>query len=310
MSELSNELTNDTLENSLVESETEIQEDSVIEENNEIKEANNHEIVNEEVPIKGEDIYVENDVEVLERMLGIPSSEMDENDSEEQEDNNEELKDDENCNMDTLNDSDLCDNTEVVEETKKSVRLSDFMDECRDDFTYLTHANGSFNIISLPIVARKEIKNAVKSQHYIFRYPKFVLREPVLGFSEHKITTDDIINVVYTVYFPESRLTFMVPVEYVKPYSTSFKEYFEDLVTRIRPENMVLDLYNDASIITSIKVIETGIIEVVENGETKQFILNNNHISFYEVLAYIRELSDLGEDTLTLKLIPAYFSLL
>lgn len=40
----------------------------------------------------------------------------------------------------------------------------------------------------------------------------------------------------------------------------------------------------------------------------ERYLLSNPHISFFDVLAYIRDLSDHGEDTLVLKLIPAYFS--
>ena len=314
----------DELSNDVVEESVENKEQEIVDENNEIKdepsteiieekEVVNEEVVNEEKEIVHEDIYVENDIGGLERMLGVPASEED--------DEEEEGQEEESSHNDDLNSSDeetekeenkdnydmeKVEDVEDKEEKNQIVLLSDFMDEVEDSFTYLTHSAGSFTLHSIPINSRREIKLAVKSPSYVFRYPKYVLRDNALGFEESP--TEEGYMIHYRVYFPDYILSFDVPSEHKKPYPLSFKDYFEDLVTRIRPLNMALEKLNDAVSINSIKVIETGIIEVVSNGNMERYLLSNPHISFFDVLAYIRDLSDHGEDTLVLKLIPAYFS--
>ena len=321
----------DELSNDMVEESVENKEQEIVEENNEIKDEPSTEIteekdsvneevvneekdsVNEEKEIVHEDIYVENDIGGLERMLGVPASEEDDEEEEEQEDDsshNDDLNSsDEESEKEENKDNYDMEEVEYVkekEEEKHIVLLSDFMDEVEDSFTYLTHSAGSFTLHSIPINSRREIKLAVKSPSYVFRYPKYVLRDNALGFEE--IPTEEGYMIHYRVYFPNYILSFDVPPEHKKPYPLSFKDYFEDLVTRIRPLNMEIEKLSDSITINSIKVIETGIIEVVSMGSIERYLLNNHHISFFDVLAYIRELSDHGEDTLVLKLIPAYFS--
>lgn len=298
MNEVLEEKNEDLLEKSITESE------EVIEESNNITET-----FDENSDTSGEvntnaDIYVENNVEDLERMLGIPASQDDE--EEEKEENQEDtvFGDEENSINKEIENCDMKEEENITEEIKtRPVLFSDFMDECVDEFTYLMHSNGSFDLNSIPMGDRKDIKNAVKNPTYVFRYPKFILRDPVLGYSELVASTE----IVYKVYFPEYCLSFSVPQEYKKPYSVHFKEFFEDLINRYRPDNIDILYYNSETTITSIKVIETGIIEVMEKGLSHTYILKNKDVSFYEVLAYIRELSDMGDDTLSLKLIPAYF---
>ena len=321
----------DELSNDMVEESVENKEQEIVEENNEIKDEPSTEIteekdsvneevvneekdsVNEEKEIVHEDIYVENDIGGLERMLGVPASEEDDEEEEEQEDDsshNDDLNSsDEESEKEENKDNYDMEEVEYVkekEEEKHIVLLSDFMDEVEDSFTYLTHSAGSFTLHSIPINSRREIKLAVKSPSYVFRYPKYVLRDNALGFEESP--TEEGYMIHYRVYFPNYILSFDVPPEHKKPYPLSFKDYFEDLVTRIRPLNMEIEKLSDSITINSIKVIETGIIEVVSMGSIERYLLNNHHISFFDVLAYIRELSDHGEDTLVLKLIPAYFS--
>ena len=314
----------DELSNDVVEDFVENKEQEIVEENKEIKdepsteiseekEVVNEEVVNEEKEIVHEDIYVENDIGSLERMLGVPASEEDDEEGEEQEDelsHNDDLNssDEETEKEENKDNYDVeeVEDVEEKEEEKHIVLLSDFMDEVEDSFTYLTHSAGSFTLHSIPINSRREIKLAVKSPSYVFRYPKYVLRDNALGFEESP--TEEGYMIHYRVYFPDYILSFDVPSEHKKPYPLSFKDYFEDLVTRIRPLNMALEKLNDAVSINSIKVIETGIIEVISNGNMERYLLSNPHISFFDVLAYIRDLSDHGEDTLVLKLIPAYFS--
>ena len=314
----------DELSNDVVEESVENKEQEIVEENNEIKdepsteadeekEIVSEEAITEEKEIVHEDIYVENDIGSLERMLGVPASEEDDEEEEEQEDelsHNDDLNssDEESEKEENKDNYDMeeVEDVKEKEEEKHIVLLSDFMDEVEDSFTYLTHSAGSFTLHSIPINSRREIKLAVKSPSYVFRYPKYVLRDNALGFEESP--TEEGYMIHYRVYFPNYILSFDVPPEHKKPYPLSFKDYFEDLVTRIRPLNMEIEKLNDSITINSIKVIETGIIEVVSMGSIERYLLNNHHISFFDVLAYIRELSDHGEDTLVLKLIPAYFS--
>ena len=310
----------DELSNDVVEESVENKEQEVVEGNNEIKDEPSTELdeekeivsekaITEEKEIVHEDIYVENDIGSLERMLGVPASEEDDEEQEDESSHNDDLNssDEETEKEENKDNYDMeeVEDVEEKEEEKHIVLLSDFMDEVEDSFTYLTHSAGSFTLHSIPINSRREIKLAVKSPSYVFRYPKYVLRDNALGFEESP-TEGYMIH--YRVYFPNYILSFDVPPEHKKPYPLSFKDYFEDLVTRIRPLNMEIEKLNDSITINSIKVIETGIIEVVSMGSVERYLLNNHHISFFDVLAYIRELSDHGEDTLVLKLIPAYFS--
>ena len=314
--------------------DTENEESMVEEENN--NEESNAEIETEDVEIKkpkGEDIYVENDISNLERMLGISSTddsedstidadyEVEEEGSDDEEELNkdsvfdDELKDDNNdspTDSDSHSDKEANVVEEPVEDNKskvvktKPVLFSDFMDrKDSDSFTFLERNGGSYTLITLGLENKKAIQKAVRSPNYIFRYPKFVLRDTVLGFVENK--KDSLI--LYTVYFPEYSLSFTVSADYQKPYSQSFKEYFEDLITRIRPMNMRIDHYNNSVTITSLKVLETGLLELDTTMGTEKYLLNNNDISFYSVLDYIRTLSDQGMDKIKLPLIPEFFVL-
>lgn len=304
-------------------------EESMVEELN--KDSDNIELKTEDGKIensKGENIYVENDISNLERMLGISSTddsddsvtEIEEGSDEEEELNknsvfDDELKDDNNdspTDSDSHSDKEADVVDEPVEDNRskvvktKPVLFSDFMDrKDSDSFTFLERNGGSYTLITLGLENKKAIQKAVRSPNYIFRYPKFVLRDTVLGFVENK--KDSII--LYTVYFPEYSLSFTVSADYQKPYSQSFKEYFEDLITRIRPMNMRIDHYNNSVTITSLKVLETGLLELDTTMGTEKYLLNNNDISFYSVLDYIRTLSDQGMDKIKLPLIPEFFVL-
>lgn len=305
-------------------------EESMVEELN--KDSDNIELKTEDGKIenpKGENIYVENDISNLERMLGISSTE-DSDDSDNSITEIEEGSDDEELNKDSDFDDELDDNNDyptdsdshsdkeanVVEEPvednrskvvkTKPILFSDFMDrKDSDSFTFLERNGGSYTLITLGLENKKAIQKAVRSPNYIFRYPKFFLRDTVLGFVENK--KDSLI--LYTVYFPEYSLSFTVSADYQKPYSQSFKEYFEDLITRIRPMNMRIDHYNNSVTITSLKVLETGLLELDTTMGTEKYLLNNNDISFYSVLDYIRTLSDQGMDKIKLPLIPEFFVL-
>lgn len=303
-------------------------EEYMVEELN--KDSDNIELKTEDGKIensKGENIYVENDISNLERMLGISSTE----DSDDSVTEIKEGSDDEELNKDSVFDDELKDDNndfptdsdshsdkeanvveEPVEDNRskvvktKPVLFSDFMDrKDSDSFTFLERNGGSYTLITLGLENKKAIQKAVRSPNYIFRYPKFVLRDTVLGFVENK--KDSLI--LYTVYFPEYSLSFTVSADYQKPYSQSFKEYFEDLITRIRPMNMRIDHYNNSVTITSLKVLETGLLELDTTMGTEKYLLNNNDISFYSVLDYIRTLSDQGMDKIKLPLIPEFFVL-
>ena len=267
--------------------------DTVIEAETEIKEDQ------KEAP-KGEDIYVENDPRDLERMLGIAPSDMDEDDTDESE--NEESDDIEES--EGIEEKEEIEEVEEMVEETKPILLSDFMYEDKDAFTYLSHDAGSYQVLSIPMDDKKGIRQAVKSSAYIFRYPKFLLKDKVLGFTQTAETTD----ILYKVFFPEYSLSFKVDDNYMKSsYSESFKEYFEDLVTRTRPKDIVIEKYKSSITINSLKVIETGILEVSTDKGTKHLLLKNPNVSFHCILDYIRELSDQGEETLTLKLLPEFF---
>ena len=258
--------------------------------------------------IKGENIYVENDPADLERMLGIAPSksiddEISEDNPEDTDSKKEEEKEDNIEDSNTTEDpQNLEEETDSSEEKVKPLLFSDFMEEDRDSFTYLESENGSYHVNSIPLEDKKAIRQAVKSANYIFRYPKYILKDKVLGFSVE--TTD---KLHYDVFFPEYKLSFDVGEDYIKPYSESFKDYFEDLITRVRPDNMSLHYYENAITLTALKVIETGILEVNTDEGIKTLLLNSPNISFHRVLDYIRELSDSGEDTLTLKFLPEFF---
>lgn len=286
--------------------EEEIKE--LVEESTLKEEVENEEIEKKEdtkEPPKGEDIYVENDPLDLERMLGIaPDPQEEDSDNTTDLDiveNNDDVEENEDNNSSVEDKKDSV----IYMAKEKPILLSSFMEEDKESFTYLVNHDGSYHVQSIPISDKKEIKQAVKSGSYIFRYPRFILKDKVLGFVQDNKELDSCVE--YTIFFPEYSLTFTVDSEYTKPYSESFKEYFEDLVTRVRPRNLKLAHYENEITISSLKVIETGILEVVTDIGTKNLLLINKHISFHRILDYIRELSDLGEDRLTLKLLPEFF---
>ena len=244
--------------------------------------------------VTGVDIYVENDPSDLDRMLGVAPS-PEEGAIEEDPDKE---------------DVDIPEEEPEVEEVKEEpgmkdrpLFLSDFMVEDKDSFSYLSHNLGSYQVQSIPLDDKKSIKQVVKSSDYIFRYPRYILKDKVLGFSVENTGNE----LFYCVYFPEYKLFFQVDSDYIKPYSESFKEYFEDLITRIRPRGMRIERYNSSVTINSLKVRETGVLEVSTSTGNKLLLLSNPSVSFHCILDYIRELSDQGEDTLTLKLLPEFF---
>ena len=264
-------------------------------------EINNDSLVDESK--KGEDIYVENDISGLERMLGIrasseePETEELDNESKEEENIEEEIPvQEENIDIEE-------DKIVDTEESSHTVLLSDFMETDSDNFTFLERSGDNYSLVSYPLTDKKLIQKAVRSSDYIFRYPKLHLKDPVLGYAES--SSDN--NIEYSVYFPEYSLHFTVPMEYKKPYSLSFREYFDDLVSRIRPDNMELLDYPNSVSITSLKVIETGLLELNTDSGTSRYLLNNHSINFYAVLDYIRGVSDQGMDQIKLKFIPEFF---
>ena len=326
------DLEEDEKEESMVEDEDNTDMDSKIE--SDVEDVENSDL-SQEKP-KGEDIYVENDISNLERMLGISSTDSDlddedsdseEEDIDEEEDTYSDLEDGDNSETTELDDSEPEEKEEQIyeepEEKETSVKpvegvmddkkelkiknpvlLSDFMDRAdSDSFTFLKREPGGYSLMTMGLDNKKEIQKAVRSPNYIFRYPRFVLRDPVLGFVEDK--QDNLIH--YTVYFPEYSLSFTVSSDYQKPYSQSFKEYFEDLVTRIRPMGLAKYNYKDSVIITSLKILETGLLELETTMGTEKYLLNDNGISFYAVLDYIRTVSDQGADRIKLSLIPEFF---
>lgn len=331
-------------ETNLQEEQVENKEENMVENREEINscnESNGDVITNENKIVKGVDIYVENDISKLERMLGVSSmpdevgsnaqnvehnvlEELENLDREDQVhysivedcDNKEEKEvvEDMHINAKDVIESDIVmksdPTTTGVQAAVKNtpVLLSDFMDLVEDEFTFLQKEGDSYIIESLPMDDRKRIQKAVKGKNYIFRYPKYVLRDDVLGYKETEYVDEK--RVDYLVYFPDYSLSFTVPLEYKKPYSVSFVEYMNDLVARVRPDNLYLSHYTDSVTITNLKVIETGILELETSIGTDKYIQKVKEVSFYKVLDYIRELSDQGNDKLNLKLIPAYFTLL
>lgn len=302
------------IKNEVVQSEVEIMEDTdlsipgnspVVEESNSTNE------------VKCENIYVENDPEDLERMLGIaPSKEEIKEDGEfsnnEEESSDEETKEDSQENSITNDKEDSEEESLSLEEPEedtqiedkiKPVMFSDFMDEDRESFTYLENINDSYHVNSVPLNDKSTIRKIVKSPNYIFRYPKYILRDKVLGYT----LTESKGCLRYDVFFPEYKFSFNVGEGYAKAYSESFKEYFEDLINRVRPENMNIQKYEKSITLKALKVIETGVLEMQTDKGIKTFLLVNPDVSFHRVLDYIRELSDMGEDTLTLKFIPEFF---
>lgn len=267
--------------------------------------------------VKGVDIYVENDVNDLDRMLGIAPSptEIDiedtadvdnvEQDGDHQEDSIRQDLEDAECNKKdegSTSQEDLG-NTKGIKE-RISPLLSDFMSEDNDSFTYLCNKDGFYQVCSIPKEDKKSIRMAVKSPDYIFRYPKFSLKDKVLGFHHHTDGNTE----CYEVYFPEYSVYFEVDNEYKKPFGESFKEYFEDLVQRVRPRNMGLEKYDNGITITSLKVLEIGLLEVItDKGRQVKLLLNNDDLSFNTILDYIREISDTGEESINLPILSTFF---
>jgi hypothetical protein len=271
----------------------------------------------EDKVVKGVDIYVENDPKDLDRMLGIaPTEENEDIDDSEESDEDSSTEDSLNESgeeVDEVEDIDLDEEEPPIRnlaEKLQPVCLLDFMHEDPDVFSYLSCQNGIYSIESIPMDDKKAIRQAVKSPHYIFRYPKLVLNDPVLGYST---VVDNKPNCTgYVIYFPDYSILLDVPNAYAKPeYSSlTMKEYLENLVQHIRPSNISILHYSDSITITSLKVIETGVIEVTTNSGTSRYTLRDDmgDLSFYSILHYIRELSDSGEDKITLKLIPQLFT--
>lgn len=276
---------------------------------------------------KGENIYVENDIGGLNRMLGLSSKDS--------EDDNKSAIDSENKTgtqtlMDALYsnlDENDCIEDDVIEDVTedndvedenglegsqeqkedseiiKPVLLSDFMDNDTDSFTFLERNGDSYSLTTFSLDDKRQIKQAVRSPEYIFRYPKLTLRDTVLGYKEEK--TESVIY--YTVFFPDYEISFIVPSDYIKPYAQSFKDYFEDMVSRIRPDHLSIKHFNESITISSLKVIETGLLELNVNNKIEQYLIKNYDINFYSVLDYIRNMSDQGVEHIELKMIPAYF---
>ena len=191
----------------------------------------------------------------------------------------------------------------VNSDKEEDVLLSDFMDVDTDSFTFLERSSDGYFLCSLSLEDKKTIKQAVRSPNYIFRYPRLTLRDSVLGYKENKLDT----TIHYDVYFPDYSLSFNIPCDYVKPYSQTFKDYFEDLVSRIRPDHLSIKHYNDSVTISSLKVVETGLLELTTENGVDKYLINNYDVSFYAILDYIRGISDQGSEHIELKMIPAYF---
>lgn len=285
---------------------------------------------------KGEDIYVENDPDELDRMLGVSPTEQEieeasvydpeedialgdidggeggisdtgkeewsgpgdkENKKDPKDDNNEEVLDAE------IEEGGY---TEIGGTDPVSVNLMDFMEDDPDLFTYLTGTGDNYSIESILIDNKPAIKRAVRSESYLFRYPKLHLKDRLLGYFE-----DSSEDPCYIMFFPEYSIFFQVPKAYKKLYAlsaSSMKEYFEDLVTRIRPQDLQKEEYPDPVTITSLKVAEPGIIEVSSESGTEKYLIQNRYVEFfYNILSYIRELSDSGMSSIPLRLIPKFF---
>ena len=320
---------------------------------------------------KNVDIYVENDISELDRMLGIKhdtsisddidnvdlESDIDEEDAEDEsstslydtEDksyNNEDVKDSKEglkesliinsgstedkpveADVEISKDNHYDDNEvviypkefntqkeqSVVEPKLKKALLHDFMYDDKDVFSFLNYtdnAHTDFSILSIPVTDTRALRKAVSNKSlYIYRYPKLQLKDAVLGFHESAVSQSDSM-ISYSVYFPEYIIRFSVPSEHKKIYSVSFKDYFENLVSHIRPNNLTIEYLKDSLSIQSIKVIETGVIEVSTDDGVKTLCIKEkyNCLSFYMVLSYIREESDrLPNKALSLPLLKEYF---
>lgn len=288
----------------LSESDTEIVKDTVYE---------------EKPVIKGEDIYVENDPDELDRMLGVaPSKEetlddTDNNNMDEEDDGSvgKEIKnesyspDKENTDKGAIDGEIEYSNYTEVDNggDPKNVCLMDFMEEDPSVFSYLSEDGDSYMVHSLPIENKAAIKKAVRGDGYLFRYPKLYLKDRVLGFFEDKSE-----DPCYIMFFPEYSIFFQVPSSYKKPYSVPMKEYFEDLVSRIRPMDIQMDKYPSPVTITSLKVVEPGVIDVEVDNAKHRYQIQNRYIElFYNILSYVRGQSDMGMPSIPLSLIPKFF---
>lgn len=145
------------------------------------------------------------------------------------------------------------------------------------------------------------------SNLFIYRYPIYKLSAPILGFKEEELVT----TIKYSVYFPEYIVSFIVTKDMKKPYIQSMTDYIDDMFNRQRPmELKIAKLFKSISI-DSLRVVEAGILAVVtDTGNHKMFCVKDeyNSISFFDVLAYIRDESDEHpDDSLSLKLLCEYF---
>lgn len=248
--------------------------------------------------IKGEDIYVENDPSELERMLGVLPDASEEKDQEEEQKEVLDKEQPESSLEETYNSQDPI---------NKELLLTDFMEEDKEVFSYLKKEGLYFVIESLPKEDSQAIRKVVRSPQYIFRYPKLHLKDFLLGYKEVKLDSN---SVEYEMFFPEYSISFEVPISYKYcNTSQSFKEYFEDLVLRNRPTLLKKDIYDSFITITSLKVIETGVLELsIPDKGTVRYSQTDYNLSFYSLLEYIRDLSDQGSDKIEIAAIPRFFN--
>ena len=284
----------------------------------------------DDAPVKGEDIYVENDIGDLDRMLGIaPNESVIDVDTEdetsdlgvttdlfhepEQQDvpiNDVSGQTDDESGVSI--DINVPSKEDVVEAKFMSfVPLTSFMVEDKSNFNYLEKVGICYTVSSIPIAKKEAIKRAVSGKSYLFRYPKYVLKDMVLGYKE---LWDNDKQCAYKFYFPEYSVTFTIPHGYKKPFldfnkslSSDLKDYLEDLVIRTHLYDLTVTPYKHTIPITSLKVLETGLIEVATKDGYKKLFLNNSDIDFYTILDYIRQLSDSGLEELELKILPEFF---
>ena len=243
--------------------------------------------------IKGEDIYVENSLDSLDRMLGIPPSE--------EESELDSSEDEEVDHSDSKEVEDTSEDSVPYDIDEEEVTLLDFMEPNTENFTFLRKNGDIFNIESIPMTDKMEIKKAVRSPEYRFRYPILKLKDPVLGYSKLKENS-------YRVYFPGYIITMDVrPEDTIKEYQT-FKEYFEALCLHTRPSNMKKTFYPAYIKITSLQVLETGLVVVNEGDKVRKYVQTDPNIDFYTVLDYIRSLSDSGEEEIILPFFLTFFT--
>ena len=243
--------------------------------------------------IKGEDIYVENSLDSLDRMLGIPPSDEDTD-----LDFPEDEKENDSSEVEDVSGDDVCSDMNMGEE---GVTLLDFMEPDTENFTFLRKNGDTFSIESIPLTDKMEIKRAVRSPEYRFRYPVLKLKDPVLGYSKLKENS-------YRVYFPGYIITMDVrPEDAIKEYQ-DFKDYFETLCLRTRPTDMVRTFYPAYIKITSLQVLETGLVVVNEGDKVRKYEQIDSSIDFYTVLDYIRSLSDSGEEEIILPFFLTFFT--